>query len=1322
MKKILTLFAMLLVTASTLLAQTPKLSYQMVVRDSHNNLVVKDTVNVEFIVLQNARTIDQVDPVDQPDQEDVFYMWKKAVTNRNGMLSLTVSCDPEMDEPEMECRGDLGSVKWDKATIHVRITSQEGDEYVNTTMEILPVPYALMAQNQDVDITTAQIVKYLKQVDTADFEAVITAMYGNPSQNPTLEKYMVDTVLNYIKANRTAVRNMMLNWLSQMEKKDLDTVYKMFNANTEVKEAVNDLCIDFVKQHPADVKEVALYYIKQTTQDDVVAVIDAVKGNSAAFDTIADFIADTVIKYVKAHPEMVQDIAEYYIAQATKQQVDYLQATAKENEHGAYDYAVGIIDDMIQHYLDSLHYIHNADCQEADICSLLEKINTLENSEFVSCPEISKIDSQKVANDQPQYNYTYTLKNLFTKNTFDVNMNVGPGRDSLIYVLNYPGTTSKADTLFATYAEGVDTSMNIKLAFDTLMNKGQVIKVYAVARARCMDILYSDTVTFEFPKRCPSILLANNTHATKGDSLLKNNGVKLYATIDFNYPEKIADYGFLVSSENNLDNITNLNQLPEGVDVMYVNKLTAENNQNFKLNAQNTFAQNLDMKYCARKVWYRAFVGCRTANTNQDYDTTYNFYAVKKIDSVRGPEITLATLPENAIFRPFDDSVSVTAQGWFTITSKGGKNTLEYWKDNAGTYKSMLDTMYYWWGLDANAPIADGEKTIKVAPTKDTTVVGNVSVVMFGSTCTVTDSVKVKFVKQECDTLFINKDNKLDTVVGPIVKVTPDVAHAADTTCHGVKDTLTLYAASFMVHNTDIFALKDIKKNADFYNGLVDTFSYRWTNLAGNVTLGTADTLKVGVNRDSVFVCEVTIKYKNDSVCTKDTNILVHYELQCGDSLRTKEHAYATVEVNNVCWTKSNMRDTLDFTHGEQTGDISNGVPKYYNTSVLLNLFTLEQRGLLYNHDAAALVCPAGWHLPDTTEWQAMLHYVDTVDHVPAPSQYSFMKVNDTTWRTTYIYKIGAADVWPYCTGTSTVKFNAYPAGIRQINTLVPQDGSYQSMPLGSFWTATQAQRTLPEGAKDKFYSYYMYPETNAELDKYVYRADVNKIIGMSVRCVYGPVPEAAPVTETCPSTVTDLRDNNTYNTVKIGDQCWMKENLRYSLPNNNPSTQESPAVAYPNNDDGKVEAYGLLYNYYAATMDNLCPEGWRVPTQAEFETLIANVDLCKNTEGYVAKSLADSGDVWNQAYNSCLPGYTPSENNASGFSARPAGWWNNGYYGLGHGAAFWVTPTATDASNYRFYIEHNQATINGGSVNNHDCLSVRCIKDTHPQTQTQEP
>jgi uncharacterized protein (TIGR02145 family) len=104
-------------------------------------------------------------------------------------------------------------------------------------------------------------------------------------------------------------------------------------------------------------------------------------------------------------------------------------------------------------------------------------------------------------------------------------------------------------------------------------------------------------------------------------------------------------------------------------------------------------------------------------------------------------------------------------------------------------------------------------------------------------------------------------------------------------------------------------------------------------------------------------------------------------------------------------------------------------------------------------------------------------------------------------------------------------------------------------------------------------------------------------------------------------STVTDI-DGNIYNTVQIGDQCWMKENLktihyRNGTPIEYPGSDNSAwqsntsgAYAWYQNNISWKENYGALYNWYAVNNTNgLCPEGWHVPGDAEWNNLILYLD-----------------------------------------------------------------------------------------------------------------
>ncbi|MBM3919544.1 MAG: hypothetical protein FJ344_08615, partial [Sphingomonadales bacterium] len=97
--------------------------------------------------------------------------------------------------------------------------------------------------------------------------------------------------------------------------------------------------------------------------------------------------------------------------------------------------------------------------------------------------------------------------------------------------------------------------------------------------------------------------------------------------------------------------------------------------------------------------------------------------------------------------------------------------------------------------------------------------------------------------------------------------------------------------------------------------------------------------------------------------------------------------------------------------------------------------------------------------------------------------------------------------------------------------------------------------------------------------------------------------------------TVTDV-DNNTYNTVSIGTQCWMQSNLKVgkyrngdniaNITDNTAWSQTNTGVwCNYNNDTANDALYGKLYNWYSVNDSRgLCPVGWHVPSDAEWTTL----------------------------------------------------------------------------------------------------------------------
>ncbi|MBR2020944.1 MAG: hypothetical protein IJ939_00775, partial [Clostridia bacterium] len=91
-------------------------------------------------------------------------------------------------------------------------------------------------------------------------------------------------------------------------------------------------------------------------------------------------------------------------------------------------------------------------------------------------------------------------------------------------------------------------------------------------------------------------------------------------------------------------------------------------------------------------------------------------------------------------------------------------------------------------------------------------------------------------------------------------------------------------------------------------------------------------------------------------------------------------------------------------------------------------------------------------------------------------------------------------------------------------------------------------------------------------------------------------------------SELADDRDGQTYKTVKIGDQWWMAENLNY---------ETDSSFCYKDSAEF-CEKYGRLYTWDAVV--DVCPDGWHLPSKAEWETLITAVGG-RATAGKMLKS-----------------------------------------------------------------------------------------------------
>lgn len=196
-----------------------------------------------------------------------------------------------------------------------------------------------------------------------------------------------------------------------------------------------------------------------------------------------------------------------------------------------------------------------------------------------------------------------------------------------------------------------------------------------------------------------------------------------------------------------------------------------------------------------------------------------------------------------------------------------------------------------------------------------------------------------------------------------------------------------------------------------------------------------------------------------------------------------------------------------------------------------------------------------------------------------------------------------------------------------------------------------------------------------------------------------------------CGDKLVDTRDGNQYETVLIGNQCWMKENLKW-LPTVNPpadGSNTSPnyyVYDYKGNSVSSAKAtanyqtYGVLYNWPAAI--KACPTGWHVPSDAEWTALTNYLGGVS-----VAEKMKTTGTkYWKATY--------AAASNLSGFSGLPGGcrYTNGTFDNIGSNGNFWSsTEYSTSDALYRS-LTYNYAFVTRYSISKGLGFSVRCLRD----------
>ena len=195
---------------------------------------------------------------------------------------------------------------------------------------------------------------------------------------------------------------------------------------------------------------------------------------------------------------------------------------------------------------------------------------------------------------------------------------------------------------------------------------------------------------------------------------------------------------------------------------------------------------------------------------------------------------------------------------------------------------------------------------------------------------------------------------------------------------------------------------------------------------------------------------------------------------------------------------------------------------------------------------------------------------------------------------------------------------------------------------------------------------------------------------------------------------ITDL-DGNVYNSVTIGTQEWMTENLRttkYSdgtpIINVTDVTEwrnmKTGAWCYYENDSQNDSLYGKLYNWYAVETEKLCPSGWHVPTYVEW-TVLTDYLAANGHNGAEGAALKNTSG-WN---------YNGNGTDDFGWLGLPGG--RRDFLGefvlIGNSGSWWSTKNGTYNARVRYINGYDASVSIGGGIGFEIYgFSVRCLKD----------
>lgn len=305
MKKILTLFVMLLCGWSIVSAQTPAFGYQVVVRTADNELVANTSVGDVTI------TVNGVSELYKETQKDVS-------TDDLGMLNLLVG----LVKP-----AEFANVNWSNA-INITTTFTVNGELVTVSTPIYAVPCALQADK--ATLTTDQIVDYLEEATIEDYAAIMEALGANEDSEGEMWNMIKQKLANYLKSRKDKAVDIAAYYAAHVTADDVTELYNEVKDNKEVMDRAVTLMYQYAIANRDYAMQLIPTYVKNLdAETDVDPLIQTViqKINALTDEEKEDLenaVLPRLVSFAKSHRELAVNIAKHFLASADETQMTTL--------------------------------------------------------------------------------------------------------------------------------------------------------------------------------------------------------------------------------------------------------------------------------------------------------------------------------------------------------------------------------------------------------------------------------------------------------------------------------------------------------------------------------------------------------------------------------------------------------------------------------------------------------------------------------------------------------------------------------------------------------------------------------------------------------------------------------------------------------------------------------------------------------------------------------------------------------------------------------------------------------------------------------------